>query len=88
MAVVRSPEALFDDLHGQATVVGNRAWSIDVFSVSDLAGDRWVQLAVHGDEDRMLTLRLAPWDGPDEVLAAVKMRLVERSDEHLFGSGA
>jgi hypothetical protein len=60
--VVRSPvepaETVFQALDGRdVTVLGHR-WRLEVFSVLELAGRRYVQLSVNGPARYMLTLRM------------------------------
>lgn len=52
------PERLFDSLDGCNVVAAGRMWRIEVYSVSDLDGRRWVQLALKGCPDVSLTMKL------------------------------
>lgn len=53
-----SCEALFWALDGRDLVVLGRRWHVEVFSVVELAGRRYVQLSLEGLTHYMLTLRL------------------------------
>jgi hypothetical protein len=59
-ARIETCESLFNALDGRDVMVLGRRWRIEVFSVLELAGRRYVQLALHGPEQYMLTLRMRP----------------------------
>jgi hypothetical protein len=63
-AVERQPpdscETLFWALDGRDLVVLGKRWHVEVFSVVELAGRRYMQLSLDGPTHYMLTLRLAP----------------------------
>ena len=54
----RDAEILFSLLDGRELIVLGRRFRVDVFSVCEMGGCRYVQLSLHGVEDYMLTLRL------------------------------
>jgi hypothetical protein len=54
----RDAETLFSLLDGRELIVLGRRFRIDVFSVCEMGGCRYVQLSLHGAEHYMLTLRL------------------------------
>lgn len=63
---IGAAEGLFSALDGRELKVLGRHWHIEVFSVCELGGCRYVQLALHGDAHYMLTLRVAT--GTDQRL--------------------
>jgi hypothetical protein len=65
------PERLRAGLDGRAVTVSGRNWRIEVFSVSDWSGRRWVQLALEGDPHYMLTLNLSAGAGVQLALATL-----------------
>lgn len=60
------PEALFGSLDGRELIVLGRHWKVEVFSVCAMGGCRYVQLALKGTQEYMLTLRVAT--GADQRL--------------------
>ena len=54
-----APEMLFDALDGRELIVLGRRWKVEVFSVCAMGGCRYVQLAMKGQQEYMLTLRVA-----------------------------
>ena len=58
--VIQDPEALFAALDGRELAVLGKRWRVEVFSVCELGGRRYVQIALQGDTQYMLTLRIAP----------------------------
>ena len=66
------PEDLFVALDGRVVSVGRARWRVEVFSVvDDDKGGRWVQLAVKGEPDYPLTLRLWPTTAADRAIFAI-----------------
>lgn len=55
-----SCEALFWALDGRDLVVLGKRWHVEVFSVVEMAGRRYMQLSLDGPVHYMLTLRLGP----------------------------
>jgi hypothetical protein len=55
---ITSPEMLFSALDGRELIVLGRRWKVEVFSVCELGGCRYVQLSLQGQEQYMLTLRV------------------------------
>lgn len=68
--VVR-PEGLREALEGRAVTVHGQSWRLEVYSVLDYAGRRWVQLALEGEPHLMLTLNLAVGAGAQRTLMAL-----------------
>ena len=66
------PEELFIALDGRVVSVGRGRWRLEVFSVvDDDDGDRWVQLAMKGEPDYPLVLRLIPSTAADRAILAL-----------------
>ncbi|HUL72419.1 MAG TPA: hypothetical protein VLT86_04920 [Vicinamibacterales bacterium] len=74
------PERLRAGLDGRAVTVSGRNWRIEVYSVSDWSGRRWVQLALEGDPHYMLTLNLSAGAGVQRALAALASCLANPGD--------
>ena len=53
-----APNRVFEMLDGRELRVSNHHWNVEVYSVSDQAQHRWVQIGLKGEHDYMLTLRL------------------------------
>lgn len=68
-------ETIFWALDGRDLVVRGRRWHVEVFSVVELAGRRYVQLSLSGPEACMLTLRLTPATPVRRLIPAVLTRL-------------
>ena len=77
--VVR-PERLREALDGRAVTVLGRSWRLEVYSVLDYAGRRWVQLALEGEPHYMLTLNLAVGAGAHRTLMALASCLANPSE--------
>ena len=71
-----TPDDLFDMLDGSDLTVGGRTWRIEVYSIRDRAGLRWVQLALNGDPFHMLAVRVQTGDGPEPVVNALSSWLI------------
>jgi len=72
-----APEPLFLALDGRDLTVSGRNWRIEVFSVCDHDARRWVQLALRGKQEYVLTLALAAGDGLSQAVTALADRLTE-----------
>jgi len=77
--VVR-PERLREDLEGRAVTFHGQSWRLEVYSVLDYAGRRWVQLALEGEPHYMLTLNLAVGAGAQRTLMALAACLANPSE--------
>jgi hypothetical protein len=73
------PRRLFAALDGRELLVSGRRWRIEVFSVRDLAGLRWIQLALKGKSRLTLALKLDPGAGVRRVVEAVTTQLTAPS---------
>jgi hypothetical protein len=66
------PQLVFEMLDGPDLFVSGRRWRVEVFSVSDHADYRWVQVGLDAPDDHhMLTLRLESGAGPQSALSAL-----------------
>lgn len=70
------PKRLFAALDGRELLVSGRRWKIEVFSVRDLAGLRWIQLALKGKSPQTLALKLDRGAGVHRAVEAVTSRLM------------
>lgn len=66
-----SCETLFWALDGRDLVVLGKRWHVEVFSVVQLAGRRYMQLSLDGPIHYMLTLRLTPETSGRALIPAV-----------------
>ena len=64
-------DRLFVALDGRDLTIGGGQWRIEVFSVSECDGDRWVQLALSGEKHGMLTMKVSTSDGAGRVLLGI-----------------
>ena len=67
-APLPDPEALFEALDGHALHGPHHSWQIRVYSILEERGWRWVQLALEGDPDCMVTMRTSLDDDGEETL--------------------
>ncbi|HKV98472.1 MAG TPA: hypothetical protein VJN96_01550 [Vicinamibacterales bacterium] len=74
------PEHLREALEGQAVTIFGQSWRLEVYSVLDFAGRRWVQLALEGEPHYMLTLNLAMGAGAQRALIALASCLANPAD--------
>lgn len=65
------PDELFAELDNMEIAAGECRWRIEVFSISDQEGQRWIQLGVRGTTEHMITLRLQPGAGLADALPEV-----------------
>ena len=64
-----SAEELFSAVDGHELAVFDRRWTVEVFSVAEINGARFIQLALRGISDHMLTLRVRPPAGAPDVFS-------------------
>lgn len=73
-----TPEELFVALDGRTVAAESGRLSVEVFSISDEAGARWLQLALAGSASkRMLTVRLKAGDSAHDVLSKLEAWLAD-----------
>jgi hypothetical protein len=70
------PKRVFVALDGRELIVGGRRWRIEVFSVRDLAGLRWIQLALRGTYALTFALKLDAGAGARRAVMAVTSKLM------------
>jgi hypothetical protein len=63
-----SAARLFEALDGRALFVDRKNWQVNVFSVHDEDGFRWVQLALEGPDCHPLTLRMSQYESLKAVV--------------------
>jgi hypothetical protein len=73
------PKRVFVALDGREVLVSGRRWRIEVFSVRDVAGRRWIQLALRGKFEQTFTLKLPAGAGARPAVHAVTSRLTNPS---------
>jgi hypothetical protein len=78
-AVVSEPAALLERLDGTAVTSARQTWLLEVYSVSDAGGWRWVQLGLRGDPPYSLIVRMAPTEGSDHIVEALEKWLAKPS---------
>lgn len=71
---------VFDALDGRDLYVSGHSWRMEVFSVSDEAQHRWVQLGLSGEETFMLTLRLNAGASEEPAIEALSSWLGKPSE--------
>ena len=71
-----NPKRLFAALDGRELLVSGRRWRIEVFSVRDLAGLRWIQLALKGKNRQTFAVKLDRGAGVRRAVEAVTSLLV------------
>jgi hypothetical protein len=70
-----APRRLFAALDGRELLVAGLRWRVEVFSVRDLAGLRWVQLALMGTSRQTFALKLDAGAGVRRAVEAVVAQL-------------
>jgi hypothetical protein len=65
-------DEVFAALDGLETVVDDQPYQLEIFSVYDRAGIRWVQLAVAGAATRIVTLQVRVTDSAAAVRGEVE----------------
>ena len=70
-----APRRLFAALDGRELLIAGLRWRVEVFSVRDLAGLRWVQLALMGTSRQTFALRLDPGAGVRRAAEAAVAQL-------------
>jgi hypothetical protein len=70
-AVFDSQDALRLSLDGLELSVMGRAWQVEVFSVAEISSRQYVQVALHGPVDHLVTLRLKPASRPALIIPAL-----------------
>lgn len=75
-----SPADLFVALDGRHVAGAGHRWRVEVFSVCDRRGRRWIQLALKGRPRYMLTLRLIAGAGLDHVMLALSSWIANPCD--------
>jgi hypothetical protein len=62
------PDQLFDLLDGHVLPGSRRASRLNIYSICDGHGARWIQLSLRGQPDRSLTLQVSQHEGVEEIL--------------------
>ena len=61
-------ECLFKELDGRQLHIGNVDWRVHVFGVFEDRNWRWIQMALEGTRDQMVTMRVTLTHGPAQAL--------------------
>lgn len=70
-------DRIFVALDGRDLTIAGGRWRIEVFSVSECEGCRWVQLGLFGEKRGMLTMKLSPSDGAGRVIMGISTWISE-----------
>jgi hypothetical protein len=75
-------ERLFQELDGRKLRVLHTDWTIEVYSIYEEAGARWLQLRLGGTPEHTLTVRATAGDAVERILGALADWLVHPSKIH------
>jgi hypothetical protein len=78
-AEILSCEQLFEALDGRTISVFHRTWRINIYSICEEAGWRWLQIGLDGQPDYTVTVRTSPHDTLAETLHALSSWLARPS---------
>ena len=67
----KQPEELFEDVEGSELTAAGATWRIQVFSIIDDEGGRWIQLGLTGPCQDLATLQLPPGGNATHVALAL-----------------
>ena len=76
----KSADGVFSALDGRRISASGLHWAVEVYSVTDQPGGRWLQLGLRSedhDQDHLLTLRLPAGSGVDVAASALSSWLVD-----------
>ena len=76
----KSIDGVFTGLDGRDISISGHHWAVEVYSVTDQPGGRWLQLGLKGDDeeqDHLLTLRLPSGSGVDVAARALSSWLAD-----------
>jgi hypothetical protein len=68
------PEELFLALDGRRLSAPAGSWRLEIYSICDQHGIRWIQLAMKGHTSHTLTVQVEPWRSGEEVLEMLASR--------------
>jgi hypothetical protein len=74
-----TPQGLLERIDGIPVTTSGQTWQVEVYSVSDEAGWRWVQLGLRGNPSYSLIVRTIPTEGIEHVLEALTKWLAKPS---------
>jgi hypothetical protein len=75
-----TPDALFDALDGRWLGMAGGTWQLEVYSVHDEQGSRWIQAALRGDKLLPVTIKLTAEASIADALSKVAARLAETAE--------
>jgi hypothetical protein len=75
----RSADGVFSALDGSEIHASGHRWAVEVYSVTDQPGGRWLQLGLKDDgrQDHLLTLRLPSGSGIEMASRALSSWLTD-----------
>lgn len=74
-----APDTLFTALDGTQVSVAGLDWRVEVFSVIDEPGQRWIQLALQGVVRRIVTVRANHTESPRQIVREISSWLADPS---------
>lgn len=78
---VMTPSKLYAALDGQGVWCKSQQWRVEVLSVADRAGSRWVQLLLRGPKRLLLTLSLGRNDNASNILDGISTWLPDPGEK-------
>ena len=75
-------DQLFGALQGRDLTVSGRTWRVEVYSVRDVGGERWIQLALDGATRHTIALRLVAGGGLRPAVRVLSSWLSDPSIEN------
>ena len=76
------PKRLFVALDGRDVTISGHGWHVEVYGVVDEVNGRWIQLAVRGQNQYMVTFRLRPGAGVQHAVLALASWLAHWPSEN------
>ena len=73
----RKADRLFAALDGSEVLTSGHRFDLEVYSVTDQATGRWVQLGLRGSHEHLVTLRLPKQSGLQEATTALSAWLAD-----------
>ena len=70
-------DTLFAAIDGRSISLCGHVYQLEVYGVTEASGARWLQLGLHGDGERLLTLRLPLGANVSRAMHALFVELAE-----------
>ncbi len=68
---VPTPTEIFDALDGHSLELSDQRWRIEIYSLLEQDGWRWVHLALRGETDHVLIVKVLPFENENHVVGAL-----------------